>query len=117
MLPTTETGAGFSALSAAEGDVPVPTCTLDSLIERYGPFDVLKMDCEGCEHESIPYSRRIGEVREVLIEYHDGYEDIVRKLREEGFKNIKYLLPGEGGKLHEKPVNLQLGLIYASRQQ
>ena len=120
MLPSTETATGFRVSCRHRsdvGDVPVPTCTLDSLIERYGPFDVVKMDCEGCEYESIPYSRRIGEAKEILIEYHEGYESLEKKLREEGFKNIKYLLPGEGGKLHKKPVDLQLGLIYASRQQ
>ena len=78
MLPSGEVGTGFQATATPAGDVPVPTCTLDSLIEKYGPFDVLEMDCEGCEYESIPYSRRIGEVKEILIEYHGGYEDIVR---------------------------------------
>ena len=91
VLPSREIDPGFSALAAAEGDVPVPTCTLDSLIEKYGPFDVVKVDCEGCEHESIPYSRRVGEVKEILVEYHGGYEDVERKLRDEGFKNINIL--------------------------
>ena len=114
MLPSGEIGVGFKAIDGI-GDVPVPTCTLDSLIERYGPFDVMKMDCEGCERESIPYSRRIGEVKEVLVEYHGGYEDIVRKLREEGFKNVRFSASGEGGRLHKRPVNSQLGLVYASK--
>ena len=115
MLPSGEVDTGFRATAALAGDVPVPTCTLDSLIERYGPFDVVKVDCEGCEHESIPYSRRIGEAKEILVEYHDGYEGIVRKLREEGFKNIKYSRLS-GGELRNKPLNQWLGLIYASKQ-
>ena len=115
MLPSGETTIGFQATAVLAGDVPVPTCTLDSLIEKYGPFDVLKMDCEGCEHESIPYSRRIGEVKEVLIEYHDGYEDIVRKLREEGFKNMKFSSIGEGWRLRDKPIDAKQGYIYASK--
>ena len=114
MLPSGEIGVGFKALDGV-GEVPVPTRTLDSLIEKYGPFDVMKMDCEGCEHESIPFSRRIGEVKEVLVEYHGGYEDIVRKLREEGFKNVRFSTSGEGGRLHKRPVNSQLGLVYASK--
>ena len=115
MLPSSEINIAFRVTDNVRGDTPVPTCTLDTLIEKYGPFDVLKMDCEGCEHESIPYSRRIGEVREVLMEYHGGYEDIVRKLREEGFKNIRFSMSGEGGRLHKRPVSSQLGLVYASK--
>ena len=115
MLPSGEIDTSFRATDSYRGDVPVPTCTLDSLIERYGPFDVVKVDCEGCEHDSIPYSRRIGEVREVLVEYHDGYEDIVRKLREEGFKHVKYSKMLSGGKLYNVPIDMTIGLLYAYR--
>ena len=120
MLPAAETSSGFRAVIAAGGQVPVPTCTLDSLIERYGPFDVVKMDCEGCEHESIPYSRRIGEVKEILVEYHGGvYETIVTRLKSE-FKTVKFAKPLEGGKLYDRPVvakigDLVVGLVYASK--
>ena len=90
MLPSGELYGGiFRTTADVRGDVPVPTCALDTLIEKYGPFDVLKMDCEGCEHESIPY-RRIGSLEVVFLEYHDGYKDIARKLREEGFVTVKY---------------------------
>ena len=115
MLPSGEIDTSFRATDSYRGDVPVPTCTLDSLIERYGPFDVLKMDCEGCEHESIPYSRMVGEIREVLVEYHDGYEDVVRKLKEEGFKHVKYSKMLSGGKLYSVPIDTTIGLLYAYR--
>ena len=116
MLPSGEIGTGFRATDSYRGDTPVPTCTLDSLIEKYGPFDVLKMDCEGCEHESIPYSRRIGEIREILVEYHEGYEDIVRKLREEGFRDIKYpVIFGSDVEYYEKARNPKLGYIYSAK--
>ena len=117
-LPSGEINTGFRALAAAKGDVPVFACTLDSLIEKYGPFDVVKVDCEGCEHESIPYSRRIGEVREVLVEYHDGYEDIVRKLREDGFDIIKYPVISRGNiKFYEEARDPRLGYIYSVRNK
>ena len=121
MLPSGEIDPGsFEATSNVQGDVPVLTCTLDSLIEKYGPFDVMKMDCEGCEHESIPYSRRIGEVKEVLVEYHGGYEDVEKKLRKEGFVTIKYcefadFLRKRLQGLYESPLNPRLGCIYASK--
>ena len=79
------------------------------------------MDCEGCEHESIPYSRRVGEVKEILVEYHGGYEDVERKLRDEGFKNIKYskitnfLCKSPDELFSNSPDPLQ-GYIYATKQ-
>ena len=120
ILPSGEIDSGsFEATSNVQGDVPVPTCTLDSLIEKYGAFDVMKVDCEGCEHESIPYSRMIGEVKEVLVEYHGGYEDVKKKLREEGFVTIKYCefaaLRKRLQGLYESPLNPRLGCIYASK--
>ena len=115
MLPSGEIDSAFRVMADVSGDVPVPTCTLDSLIERFGPFDVMKMDCEGCEHESIPYSRRIGEVKEILIEYHGGYEDIVEKLRGEGFRNLKFSGIYEGGRLCDRPIDAKQGYIYASK--
>ena len=120
MLPATETGLTFKAEEVPDGDVPVPTCTLDTLIEKYGPFDVMKMDCEGCEYESILYSRRIGELREVLIEYHDGYEPIARKLLDAGFRVLRYSRFGSFSckrpeELSLRPVDPRLGCIYAAR--
>ena len=114
MLPLGETTAEFRATGDPRGDVPVPTCTLDELIEKYGPFDVMKMDCEGCEHESIPYSRRIGEVREVLVEYHDEYRDLEERLREEGF-DIKFSRSLVSPKLYRSAVSPELGYIYAAK--
>ena len=114
MVPSGKTTGGFRISSSTTGDVPIPTCTLDSLIEKYGPFDVVKMDCEGCEHESIPYSRRIGEVKEVLMEYHGGYEDIVKKLREEGFR-VAFSRSVAVPKVCGKPLDPKLGYIYATK--
>jgi FkbM family methyltransferase len=69
-LPLYKTNTCFKAKALdGSGDIEVPTCTLDSLIEKYGPFDVLKMDCEGCEYDSIPYSKKLTDFKEILIEY------------------------------------------------
>ena len=73
------------------------------------------MDCEGCEHESVPYSRRIGDLEVVFLEYHDGYEDIERKLREEGFE-IMFSRGLVGPKLYAKPVTADTGYIYAYKK-
>jgi len=48
---------------------------LDRVLEEYGPFDVLKMDCEGCEYDAILNSRRIGELRQIQMEYYYGVRE------------------------------------------
>ncbi|MGC9113371.1 FkbM family methyltransferase [Acidilobus sp.] len=115
-LTEEEIDVGFSAERAdSSGGHEVPTCTLDSLIERHGPFEVLKMDCEGCEYGSIPYSRRLGGLREVLIEYHDGYEPLAKKLMEEGFE-VMYSGFYSGGRLAYRPFDPKHGYIYAVKK-
>ncbi|ADL19061.1 predicted SAM-dependent methyltransferase [Acidilobus saccharovorans 345-15] len=116
-LAESETNTVFSAERAdGSGSYEVPTCTIDSLIEKYGPFEVLKVDCEGCEYGSIPYSKRLGELREVLIEYHDGYEPLAKKLGEEGFE-VMYSGHYSGGRLAHKPFDPKLGYIYAVKKR
>jgi FkbM family methyltransferase len=107
------TNDGFEAkASDCSGDIEIPTCTLDYLIEKYGPFDVLKMDCEGCEYDSIPYSKRLKDFKEILIEYHNGYEILEKKLKEDGF-NVQYSRAAMSGKFYNKPLDTKYGLIYA----
>ena len=62
----------------------------------------------------MPY-RRIGSLEVVYLEYHDGYEDIARKLREEGFE---FLFSGSimAPKLCRSAVGSKQGYIYASKK-
>ena len=117
-LPSGETDQSFNPkIINSKGDVEVPTCTLDSIIEKFGPFDVLKMDCEGCEYDSIPYSKRVGEFREVVIEYHNGYDALVEKLENEGFKVMfSGSSAGKRSKYCYHSINKRFGLIYAVKQ-
>ena len=115
-LPLSKTTGTFSPKRVeGKGDIEVPTCTLDSIIEKYGPFDVLKMDCEGCEYDSIPYSNRLGEFKEILIEYHNGYDILVKKLKSEGFK-LQFSKTEMGKKYYDYPIDEREGLIYAIKQ-
>ncbi|WP_009992271.1 50S ribosomal protein L11 methyltransferase [Saccharolobus solfataricus] len=46
----------------------------ENLVKDYGPFDVAKIDCDGCEKEITPF---IKEIPELLIEWDNEY---IRKL-------------------------------------
>lgn len=52
------------------------------LVSLYGPFDVAKIDCDGCERIIAPY---IKEIRELLIEWDNDYQDIVSSLSKNGY--------------------------------
>ncbi|MFP3209601.1 MAG: FkbM family methyltransferase [Nitrososphaeria archaeon] len=72
--------------SEEPGAVEVPIYSLDHVLEEYGPFDVMKMDCEGCEYDAILNSRKIGELRQIQVEYHYGPGRLVEALRNAGFE-------------------------------
>lgn len=74
-------GEASGAASARQ----VPLCTLDSLIEKYGPFQVLEMDCEGCEYEALLCSGQLQQFEQIFLEYHYGYEALKHKLETLGF--------------------------------
>ena len=63
------------------------------LVSLYGPFDVAKIDCDGCERIIAPY---IKEIRELLIEWDNDYQDIVSSLKN-GYKvNVEHTLKNLG---------------------
>lgn len=59
----------------------VPSTTLDAILEEHAPggCKLLKIDCEGSEHEILHASRRLGSVAYVRGEFH-----VNGRLREQG---------------------------------
>lgn len=71
------------------------------LISNYGPFDVAKIDCDGCEKIIVPY---IKEIPSLLIEWDYKYKDIVSNLTKNGYKvKVEHTLKN-------------LGFIYAKKR-
>jgi FkbM family methyltransferase len=80
-----------SAIKNSSQGFKVPLLTLEDILEQNnlqnGELNILKMDCEGCEYESILSASRdvIRSFGHIQIEYHDGYKDLKYKLEENGF--------------------------------
>jgi FkbM family methyltransferase len=55
--------------------------TLGDLLGMVNDPYLLKMDCEGCEYDAILNSKRLGELRQIQMEYHYGPERLVETLR------------------------------------
>jgi FkbM family methyltransferase len=70
-------------------DVRVRMYTLRSLIKEFGVEEnsALKMDCEGCEYETVLHadSRDLKVFKEIVIEYHNGYRELKKLLENLGF--------------------------------
>ena len=92
--------------------------TLHEIIERYNLYNaILKMDCEGCEYPVILNSNieDLKKFGQIAIEYHYGYKNLEKKLKQVGFsvkktRPIYYNDPS-------KSVNKRgyVGFIYAQK--
>jgi len=51
---------------------------------------------------------------QIIIEYHYGYKNLVKRLRQVGFK-VKYSLPKYTHNKFAEDSNMYLGLIYTNR--
>lgn len=72
--------------------IKVPLLSLEDILNENNLHSngsvILKMDCEGCEYESILSADEdtLQKFSHILIEYHHGYKDLKEKLQKSGFK-------------------------------
>jgi len=52
---------------------------------------------------------------QIIMEYHYGYRNLVKRLRKAGFK-VKYSLPKYSNDIEAEDSNMYLGLIYAKNR-
>jgi len=108
-----ETTTGNDLKASDEPDaVEVPVYSLDRVLKEYGPFDVMKMDCEGCEYDAIASSKRIGEIKQIQIEYHYGPERLLEALKNAGFE-VKATKPKKSHNPHASDPDTSVGYVYA----
>lgn len=88
-LSASEHGIGTSRLKSSRGGRRVAVVTLKQIVDGNGLNDaLLKSDCEGSEYGIIMNAERetLRAFREMIIEYHEGYLNLVRKLNDAGFE-------------------------------
>jgi FkbM family methyltransferase len=107
---------GSTVKNSSQG-FKVPLLTLEDILKQNnlqnGELNILKMDCEGCEYESILLASRdvLRSFSHIQIEYHYGYKDLKYKLEENGFivsVSKPQLVPNV-----ENSNRLYIGNIYA----
>jgi len=85
--PNTESSMRTS-LKEKDSSFSVPLITIENIMDEYNIENiVLKMDCEGCEYESIfdASERILKKIDSVVIEFHDGVKNLKNKLQDTGF--------------------------------
>jgi FkbM family methyltransferase len=90
---------------------------LDHIINSYNIKNgALKMDCEGCEYDSILTSNdeTLRHFEYIMLEYHYGYDSLFKKLKEAGYK-VKSTRPKPSYNRCAKNPHMLLGYIFAKR--
>ena len=109
-------GTGSSLISSVEGK-NISVFSLKTLINKYNIKNaVLKMDCEGCEYALLDEDDEVfNNIEMIQIEYHYGYEELVKKLKNCGF-DVKYTEPKKSFNSAAENPNMDIGYIYAKRR-
>jgi FkbM family methyltransferase len=100
------TGGGF----VARGLSNLTSLGLDQVIATHGPFDLVKLDCEGSEIPILMTSSRLREIPMLVGEYHPGTH--WGKVADDMFETLR----AKGYDLTVAPTSGGFGLFTASRK-
>jgi len=78
-----------SVLHEFPDGIKISTITLEEIIKDFDISNaILKLDCEGCEYETILNSSSdiLQKFTDIQIEYHDGYKNLEEKLLSASFE-------------------------------
>jgi len=108
-----QVGHDFSVMHFKNNEV-IPLLTIKDILDKFEIKNkaVLKMDCEGCEYESILSAPldTLQRFSHILLEYHYGYKDLMEKLKSSGFD----VLVSSPIYKRENPKSSYLGYLFAT---
>jgi len=96
----------------------IKTLSLDEIVKRFDLKNaILKVDCEGCEYDLVLNAgdEALKMFDQIIIEYHYGYKNIIKKLRQVGFI-VKHSLPKYSYNIEAENKNMYIGFIYAKKK-
>jgi len=91
--------------------------SLDEIVKRFNlKHAALKVDCEGCEYDLIlnASDEALKAFDQIIMEYHYGYKNLVKRLEQAGFK-VKYSLPKYSHDIEAEDSSMYVGLIFCRK--
>jgi FkbM family methyltransferase len=89
-LPTMPGSSGQNFVEHAT-HINVASTSLDDVIRSLGWVDILKMDCEGCEHKALKHAVNTGSLKNVgmiLVEVHSDVRSLIELLKSDGLRIV-----------------------------
>ncbi|MHB8396205.1 MAG: FkbM family methyltransferase [Thermoplasmataceae archaeon] len=107
-----------SDLKESKNGKQVPIYSLKSLLSRYDLVSpVLKMDCEGCEYSILDEEEDVlTRFKRIQIEYHYGYERLMKKLQKAGF-SVRFTEPQKAFGAEAVNHEMLVGWLFAEKTQ
>ena len=109
---------GSTDLRASKSGKTIQIVSLDEIVDELDISDgVLKLDCEGCEYAVLLGAKKetLRRFNQIILEYHYGYKDLVRKLKGSGFE-VEHDEPTKLYEPWKKRTWTYLGYIFAKRK-
>ncbi len=109
-------GTPQTRLRESKTGAQIPLHSLEYLVEHYDiESGILKMDCEGCEYDSIleTPNKILKKFSHIQVEYHYGYKNLKVKLEQAGF-SIETTKPSFNLNYEASPSKMFIGFLYAT---
>jgi len=90
--------------------------SLDEIVKKFNlKHAALKIDCEGCEYDLILNASddALKAFDQIIMEYHYGYRNLVKRLKQAGFK-VKYSKPEYIHNTEAEDSNMYVGFIHVN---
>ncbi|MEM0201223.1 MAG: FkbM family methyltransferase [Candidatus Micrarchaeaceae archaeon] len=97
--------------------IPIKIKSLEEILKYIKNKDaIMKIDCEGSEYNLILNTNKksLRKFQEIIIEYHYGYKNLVKKIKNAGFR-IKIKRPIFSINSEMEIKNIKRGIIYCKR--